>query len=96
MEILHSSAVEATELCIVSIYAYAENKAAEFFSQLSTSYDKRVQLSLSRVHKACHAETLSPNGGQRFYNHILYSHFRNPEKFMGVKVLSAVLPILFV
>lgn len=54
MEIVHSSAVEATEPWIVSIYASAENKEAEeFFSQLSTSYDKRVQLSLGKVHKAC-------------------------------------------
>ena len=31
MEIVHSSAVEATGLYIVSIYATAENKAEEIF-----------------------------------------------------------------
>lgn len=41
-EIVHSSAVEAPWLCIVTIYVCAENKeAAEFFSQLSTLYNKK-------------------------------------------------------
>lgn len=53
-EIVHSSAVEAPCPCIVTIYVCAENKeAAEFFSQLSTLYNKRVHLSLGKVHKAC-------------------------------------------
>lgn len=54
MEILYSSAVEATGPCIVSIYASAESKEAkEIFSKLSTLFDKREQLLLGQVHKAC-------------------------------------------
>lgn len=56
-EIVHSSAVEAPWPCIITIYVCAENKeAAEFFSQLSTLYNKRVQLSLGKVHKACQTQ----------------------------------------
>lgn len=54
MEILHSSAVEATGPRTVSIYASAESKEAkEIFSKLSTLFDKGEQLSLDKVHKAC-------------------------------------------
>lgn len=53
MEILHSSAVEATGPRTVSIYASAESKEAkEIFSKLSTLFDKGEQLSLDKVHKA--------------------------------------------
>lgn len=80
MEILHSSAVEATGLCIVSIYAYAENKAAEFFSQLSTSYDKRVQLSLSKVHKACHAKRSCLQMGGEGFTIVFYTRTLETQK----------------
>lgn len=82
MEIVHSSAVEPTGPCIVSIYACAKKKEAEeFFSQLSTLYDKRVQLSLGKVHKSLpNAKTSCLQMGHKGFTIIFYPHTLEIQK----------------
>lgn len=93
VEIQHSSAVEETGSCIVTICACVESKESEdFFSQLSTLFDERKQLSPHRVHKAKKNSLQMMNES---FTIVLHPYTIEIQKFPESKSLSAALPISF-